>query len=258
MARGQPWRGGSLLGLPGRLAGGFPGILWGCFGTPKPPGIPRAGRFCPAGAPGASPALVPKTRPRERAKLWDGEKREHPHGPRASPSCPREPSWHRGWPLWPHGVGAIPAQGPRAPPAPPPPGCGKLSKRADGAGERRQEEEESRKGYFLTLHILQVEHFVHFSPACKSISASAPGLDGGACESTAAGDDVAAGGGQAGRRGPPSTGAVWGVPLTYGPAAPSQSTIPAAVTSASSHRGGTGGWAHTHPTAPQLPYTPGN
>lgn len=152
---------------------------------------------------------------------------------------------------------------PGTPGAAAPPGCGKLSKRADGAGERRQEEEESRKGYFLTLHILQVEHFVHFSPACKSISASAPGLHGGACESTAAGDDVAAGGGQAGRRGPPSTGAVWGVPVTYGPAAPSQSTIPGAAScprppSASSHRGGTGRWAHTHPAAPQLPYTPGN
>lgn len=50
-----------------------------------------------------------------------------------------------------------------SPPLPPPPGLRAAFQasrwgRGSGGGE-----EESRKGYFLTLHILQVEHFVRFS-----------------------------------------------------------------------------------------------
>lgn len=71
-----------------------------------------------------------------------------------------------------------------------PPAAGSFPSEQMGQGSGGSEGE-SRKGYFLTLHILQVEHFVRFSLACKSISGSAPGLDVGACESTAAGGSVA-------------------------------------------------------------------
>lgn len=142
--------------------------------------------------------------------------------PRASP----HPSWHRG--LAPR-AGWVPSLA-RDPESRRPPRLREAFQASRWGRERRQEEEESRKGYFLTLHILQVEHFVHFSPACKSISASAPGLDGGACESTAAGDDVAAGGGTGWEEGPPRTGTVWGVPLIYWPGQNSSCSVMPAAT----------------------------
>ena len=128
-------------------------------------------------------------------------------GPRASSMlCPQDPSCH-GWatPLHGHGTDAIVEPGQRRRPRDPgcrqplasPPAAGSFPSEQMGQGSGGSEEE-SRKGNFLTLHILQVEHFVRFSLACKSISGSALGLDVGACESTAAGGDAAG----AGKRGP--------------------------------------------------------
>lgn len=93
------------------------------------------------------------------------------------------------------------AEGLQVPAAPPPPflAAGSFPSEQMGQGNGGSEEE-SRKGYFLTLHILQVEHFVHFSLAWKSISGSALGLTLGAREPTVAGSHVA------GKWGPPAPG----------------------------------------------------
>lgn len=192
-------------GCRGASQGDFPGPSGEVLETPSATGCPNAACVIPRA--GRHSSLSKRGHGRETLG-WREERggniRMDPAHPRGARAAPRSPPGTEGWPL---GAGTAARGGCHpwrgTPGAAGPPGCGKLSKRADGAGERRQEEEESRKGYFLTLHILQVEHFVHFSPACKSISGSAPGLGGGACESTAAGGDVAAGGGTGWEEGSP-------------------------------------------------------
>lgn len=246
MAPGQPRRGGSCRGSS---HGDFPGRSGEVLEPPNPTRCPKIEAAQPRWHSRCQPRAPSPNVPTE---LWDGAR----SGAAASPWTEGTlvPSWHRG--VARGGTGWVPSLA-RDPGRRRPPRLREAFQASRWGRERRQEEEESRKGYFLTLHILQVEHFVHFSPACKSISASAPGLDGGACESTAAGDDVAAGGGTGGRRGPPHTGAVWGVPLTRQPAAPARAQYLLQRRARCHHRidptGVAQGGGHTHTPTLLLP-----
>lgn len=81
-------------------------------------------------------------------------------------------------------VTLVPSAAPASHPLPPLPRLREAFQASRWGRGSRGGEEESRKGYFLTLHILQVEHFVQFSPACKTVS----GPSAGAREPTAAWD----------------------------------------------------------------------
>lgn len=186
---------------PGQLppgAAGWPrrGIPWDPlerFWEPQAhQDVPK--RYFPA--PGCTTQCsFPKTRLREREKLWDA------HGPRASWSCPWSPPGTQGWSL---SSGRAVRGGCHPRRAPP-----RLweSFQASRWGRRRRRGAEKAifsRYIFYKSNILCVSAF-----ACKSISVSAPGLGGGDCESTEAGGDVAAAGGG----GPPTHRDIFWGPL---------------------------------------------
>lgn len=209
--------------------------------------------------------LPPRCQPR-------GHSRCQPRAP--SPNAPTGESQTSGWREEPGGSdlmdpahlllppGALPAPrgGPTAarggchprrgtPGAAGPPGCGKLSKRADGAGSgggrrRRAEKAIFSRSIFYKSNILCV--------SALPVKASRPQPRDSAAEPVSQQRLAATwllAGGQAGRRGPPHTGALWGVPPDL-----SVSGTQPGHKSARCHRrihptgvAQGGGWAHTHP-----------
>lgn len=136
---------------------------------------------------------------------------EHPGAAPGALLAPRDgPSARAGL----QGVGAIPAE--------PPPGCGNLSKRADGAGGGGEEQKRlfSHATYFTS------RTFCAFQPLPVKASRSQPrdsAVETVSQQRLAATWLLLEGGV------PPLTGTFFGVLSTSGPAAPSQSKISAAV-----------------------------
>lgn len=182
----------------GRLTGVFPVALPvtpPILGTP--PEVPASPRDRGTARP---PLLVPSPR-----RIPGGQQPPEPHGHLQRTRCPRivdqtppgcahdahgaSTILQPGRPGSDRRVTLVPSAAPASHPPTTPPPFPRLREAFQasrwGRGSRGGEEE-SRKGYFLTLHILQVEHFVQFSLACKTVS----GPSAGAQEPTAAWDNT--------------------------------------------------------------------
>lgn len=164
---GNPTRGACIAPGPRHSPATSPGAV----PTTHPPGT---------AAPGATRPLAEDSLPAHRG----------PNTPWVCPRCPRgehrpaaRPSRQRS----PGDPRAVSCAGLAPPPRPPSfPRLREAFQASRWGRGSRSGEEESRKGYFLTLHILQVEHFVQFSLACKTVS----GPSAGAQEPTAAWDNA--------------------------------------------------------------------